>query len=398
MSVTHSPSVFKLSSGGLIHWLLIHFHVQKPGEYSVRRRIILLCALTWAPLILWSAYEGYLVNHDITVSFIRDLKPYVRFLVVLPLLIAADTVIDPLIDSVISHLRTSGILPEDGIPAFERAYEILNRRKDSFFADVIMIIFPVLVAWGYIETGTIVNFYSEQSTWATVVKEGQYEMTYAGWWFLVVSSPVVQVTLYRWLWRFFIWCEFLYRVSRIMLVLEPTHPDLAGGLGILKYSQNSFLLIFFAFGAMLSVSFAQEILYTDATIAMVKPVVPAFVGLSLFISTLPLLFFSGQLIEAKKSGRLVYGALGYKLSRAFDEKWAMMKDPETGKNLLETNDSSTVCDYSTVYDVVKNMRFVPVTIREYIIEAAFLGLPFAPLVLLELPFAEVMSRLIDALI
>lgn len=50
--------------------------------------------------------------------------------------------------------------------------------------------------------------------------------------------------LLRWIWRFLIWADFLFRVSRLSLVLRPGHPDLAGGLGYLGVAQQSFVTIF----------------------------------------------------------------------------------------------------------------------------------------------------------
>ena len=348
--------------------------------------------------MLLSAYEGNLINADLTVSFISDLKPYVRYLVALPLLIVADKFIDPLIVTIIHNLISSGIFPENSKPAFKRAFELLDRRNNSILVDVIIIGITILISLGYVANLDLLDVYLAQSSWASILEVNKYNITYAGWWFLIVSSPLLQILLFRWLWRFLIWCEFLFRVSRINLELEPTHPDLAGGLGVLKNSQNAFIIIFFTFGTMLSVSLAQDILYTDATITSLEPVILAFVISSLVITTLPLIFFIRQLAIAKLQGRAVYGALGYKLSRAFDEKWGKKMDDKTGKNLLEATDSSSVCDYSDIYDAVRHMHFIPISWKEYLIQAVVLMAPFAPLVFLEMPVTEVIKRLFDTLI
>lgn len=190
----------------------------------------------------------------------------------------------------------------------------------------------------------------------------------------------------------------MFRVSRIDMSLKATHPDLSGGLGVLRNSQNAFTIIFVAIGTMLSVSLAQEILYTDATFALVRPVTLVFVVLCLVITTLPLLFFARKILKARILGRVTYGAIGFRLSRAFDEKWADKVNPKAGKNLMEGTDSSSVCDYSDIYDVVRNMRMIPVGLREYMFQAIALAAPFAPLVLLELPIGEVTEKLLGILI
>jgi hypothetical protein len=398
MKAAIGSNSLKLSTGGLFYSLLVRSHSQTHGQYNTRRRIIILSALSWLPLLLLSAFEGNLINHEIALSFINDLRPYVRYLIAIPILIVADTIVDPLIAGVIRSLETSGILPSEKKATYKKAFEILDRRNDSIIADIVIIGLTILATWGYLSNPESLDVYVENSTWVSTIKAGQSHITYAGWWFLIVSSPLLQIILYRWLWRFLIWCEFMYRVSRIDLTLEATHPDMSGGLGALKNSQNAFVIIFLAFGTMLSVSLAQEILYTDDTIAMARPVALTYITICLVITTLPLLFFARQIIRAKLMGRIVYGAIGYRLSRAFDEKWANKENLKAGKNLMEGTDSSAVCDYADIYEVVKKMRIIPVGLREYIFQALILAAPFAPLVLLEMPLREVVERLLGTLI
>ena len=135
------------------------------------------------------------------------------------------------------------------------------------------------------------------------------------------------------------------------LSLQPTHPDLSGGLGILKNGESSFLIIFVAFGAMLSTSLAEEILFGDLTLATSLPIVAIYIALAITIITVPMLFFLWPLYQAKRHGRIVYGSLGYLLSKAFDKKWGDVGDSTRGEELLKTADASSVCDYSGCYSV-----------------------------------------------
>lgn len=140
------------------------------------------------------------------------------------------------------------------------------------------------------------------SNWITTQGEAGAELTYAGWWFALVSSPVLQIILYRWLWRFYPWVEFVIRVSTMDLTLQPTHPDLAGGLGILKNSESSFILIALAFGGLLSVGLAEDILYTDMTLKQSLPTIIAFIVISIIIMTLPMSFFYATTCYGQKVG------------------------------------------------------------------------------------------------
>lgn len=397
-SAPDSPASFTLSTGGLIYALSVRLNGRQSGSYKIRRRIIFLFAITWLPVFLLSAFEGNLLNRQLAIPFVSDPIPYVRYFVTLPILVVADAIIDPLIAAVINGFSLSGMLPQSSRTEFQHAFRVMDRRNDSYLADVVILavaaLFVASVFFSPVEQADGVA----GSTWIAVSAGAHYRITYAGWWFYLVASPVLMVMLFRWFWRFLIWCEFMFRVSRIKLDLESSHPDLVGGLGVLRNSQNSFLVIFFAFGTLLSVSFANEILHTDAILTMAGPLVLGFIVVCILITTLPLLFFTPQLILTKHRGRIQYGALGYRLSRAFEEKWTENIHSDTGRKLLEATDSSTVCDYSTVYDVVRSMRIVPVSVRDYGIQAIVLLIPFAPLVLTEVSFSELVKRLVDTLL
>lgn len=398
MQNSQDYSSFRLSTGGLIYRFLNLLHIQDPGDYSIRRRIAFLMTLSWLPLLLLTALEGNLFNSGLDLPFLYDLKPYFRYLLALPLLIAADVMIDPLIASNLQSIGSSGILGDNNKEKYKAATEQLARRKDSFLADIVILVLVILIVLSFLANLEDLDVSTDFSNWTTVHSDAGPRLTYAGWWFLLISSPMLQIILFRWFWRFYLWAEFLFRISRIKLKLQPTHPDLAGGLGIIKNGEGAFILIFLAFGVMFSVSLAEEILYTDFTLAKARPFVLIYIISSIIIMTLPLTFFTKQLMMTKRWGRVVYGGLGYKLSSAFDKKWGDPADQTTGNELIKTADSSAVCDYADIYEVVRGMRYLPISLKDYAAQAIVLLIPFLPLVLTEISASEVFSRLLDTLI
>ena len=68
-------------------------------------------------------------------------------------------------------------------------------------------------------------------------------ITPAGWWYILISLPILYFFLACWAWLFLLWAWFLFRTSRLDLELTPTHPDRAGGLGFLGWSMVSFGLV-----------------------------------------------------------------------------------------------------------------------------------------------------------
>ncbi|MEA3410036.1 MAG: hypothetical protein U9R74_00665 [Pseudomonadota bacterium] len=377
--------------------LSVHLHLQETGKHDITRRIVVLLALAWFPVIGLAAVEGNLINTSLDVPLLHDVKFYTRYLVSLPMLLLAGAVVDPLVAATIVSFGESGVIDESNEGKFNEAVRNLNSRKESMVADVVIVGAILLIALGVITFTDQQSPYGAFSNWLSFSDNGETRLTHAGWWYLMVSSPILMIVLFRWVWRYLIWCEFLFRVSRIKLRLEPTHPDLAGGLGILKIGGFAFIMVFLSFGSMVSAALAQEILYTDSTLTQMQIVVLGYVIILLFVMKLPLFFFAAQLVKAKGLGRLVYGALGYRLSQAFDEKWGRSVIRESGGRLLEATDSSTVCDYADVYGAVRDMRIAPIGLRDYLVQAAILALPFLPLVLTEISLTEMLNRLIGAL-
>ena len=398
MQIKDEYDSFRLSTGGLFYRFFTRIHIQDPDNTTTIRRHAALVTLCWLPLILLTAIEGNLINSELDLPFIYDLKPYVRYLIVLPILIEADGIIDRLVSDVLLSISTSGILGDDGKDAYSKAVDQLAKRKDSNIADIVILIVIMIIALSLLANLDNLDVSSEFTSWMTVYGDSKTTLTYAGWWFLLVSSPILLIILFRWFWRFYLWSEFLYRVSRIKLYLQPAHPDMAAGLGILKNSESAFTLIAFAFGSMLSVAVAEDILYTDMTLIESLPVVAVYIGTAIIIMTLPLLFFSKQIARVRLWGRVAYGNLGYQLSRAFDEKWANPSDQNNGDELLKKNDSSAVCDYAEIYSNVRSVQIIPTSLRDYLEQIIVLIIPFLPLVLTEHSITDVLKRIMDTLV
>lgn len=395
---TEDYESFRLSTGGLVYRFLNLLHIQQADSYSFKRRHIALITLCWLPLLLLTAIEGNLYNTSIDSPFIYDLTPYVRYLVILPLLINADIIIDQLIISVLQSVSTSGILGDDNKAQYNKAIEKLSQKKDSYIADIVILVISYSVVFSYLTNLEELSVSTTFTNWIITHGDTGARLTNAGWWFLLVSSPVLQIILYRWFWRFYLWVEFLFRVSRIDLKLQPTHPDLSGGLGILKNGASAFILIAIAFGALLSVGLAEDILYTEVTLIQSLTDILGFIIIAIILMTLPMFFFSKQLAMTKRWGRVVYGDLGHRLSIAFDNKWGDTSNESNGEELLKTADSSVVCDYADIYNVVENMRIIPMSLKGYFLQLAILVIPFTPLVLTEHSLLDILKRVIDTLI
>src|SRR4029453_15046813 len=79
--------------GGPVFQLLRRLGLAGDALQLLRRRIIVIAAFTWLPLLVLSVAEGRALGGEVMVPFLLDIEPQVRFLVVVPLLIAAELVV-----------------------------------------------------------------------------------------------------------------------------------------------------------------------------------------------------------------------------------------------------------------------------------------------------------------
>ena len=119
---------------------------------------------------------------------------------------------------------------------------------------------------------------------------------------LGVSLPLFQFLLLRWYFRLFIWARFLWQVSRIELSLIPTHPDRLGGLSFVAGQVYAFAVLAVAHGALLAGNLANRIFFTGASLPQYKAEIAVMVVFMLCIVLGPLLVFTPQLSQVKRTG------------------------------------------------------------------------------------------------
>jgi hypothetical protein len=209
---------------------------------------------------------------------------------------------------------------------------------------------------------------------------------------------MVAFLMFRWVWRYLIWCWFLWRTSRLDLHLVPTHPDMAAGLGFLGLAQVKYGIIIFALSSLLSSQMGQEILFGGASLVNYKTTILGFVALVLIISLGPLLVFSPKLFDTKRKGLLEYGALANEYIQSFEGKWIRREAPE-GEALIGSADIQSLADLANSFEVVRKMRPVPFDLATAILPTvAAAAIPFLPLALTVFPFEEILKKVIGMLL
>src|SRR5688572_24906658 len=90
--VTESPD-FSLVLGGPLYQLWRRSRMSGDAGQLLHRRIVVLTALAWVPLLALSVAEGHAWGGSVALPFLYDIELHVRLLLALPLLIVAELVV-----------------------------------------------------------------------------------------------------------------------------------------------------------------------------------------------------------------------------------------------------------------------------------------------------------------
>jgi hypothetical protein len=377
-----------ISLGGPIYQRLVLDLLAEPAEQVAKKRILLLIAVTWLPLIALTAAANTLLPGT-TQPFFRDVGINVRFLIALPLLVIAERSISRWIRLVLHEFRRSGLLLPEAVPKFDEAIGDLRRRRDSALAELLLLGLSIgTPIAAYFSGGLEARLETGADTWFGAQGVG---VSAAGKWFFFVAAPIFQFHLYRWLYRLVIWALFLRRLSALELSLRPAHPDHAGGLGILSTCQQSFSVLFLAIGVVLSGALANQILHAGASVLQFKAIVGVYIGLAALIAFGPLMMFGKALVALKRLGMLAYSGASTRMLSQFDPAWtANWAAPPSRPEEL---DPSMVTDFAAIHANVLQLRAIPIEARSLISFVVAVALPFLPLLLTEMSLKELLKQL-----
>lgn len=384
---------FSLVLGGPLFQLLRRARLADDALRMVRQRIIVISLFAWLPLLLLSALQGQVRGGKEGVPFLFDVDVHVRFLLAMPLLIAAELVVHRRMRSVVGLFVERNLIPESAMIRFQSAIASAMRLRNSVLAEVLLIVLVygvgVLIIWCHYTA-------LDAATWYAKAGADGLQLSFAGMWYGYVSLPIFQFLLVRWYFRLFIWMRFLWQVSRIELRLSALHPDRLGGLGFLANAVYAFALLATAHGVLLAGQLANRIFFLGATLTDFKVEIAVMLAFMLCVVLGPLLVFAPQLAQAKRIGLLEYGTLAERYVREFDAKWLRGGAP-ADEPLVGSGDIQSLADLGNSYDVVRTMRSVPVT-KEILVQLTVATLaPVVPLALTMMSLEELLKTLFSLL-
>jgi len=353
------------------------------GRIDYLRAGIVLVAVAWGPLLVITVSARLLTGHWFATSW----SVHTRLLIAIPLLLRADASLHARTRLVGDYLG-SGRWNADERERFDRIFAAGVKHRDAVVPEL------ALLALAVVASEIVVWNLGGSPMMARRVTLEHHQIA-ACWWYALVALPMFQFLVYRALWRWGIWVQMLWRLSRLPLRPLATHPDLAGGLEFLSLPSLGFAYVVAALSAAQAGVWADRVLHVGVKVPDLKTEAVVFVVAAVILALGPLVVFSGQLLRCQIQGRHDYGGLATDYTRLFQTRW--IEQRERG-DVLGTADIQSLADLAGGFEVVSKTRVVPFGPRTVIAIAAAALAPILPVALLGVPLTELLAKLAGTLI
>jgi hypothetical protein len=377
--------------GGPLYRIEKRIGLNKSRKHEIIRRALLSILFTWVPLLFLCVAQGTAFGHGLTMPFLKDFGAYSRFLVAIPMLLAAETILGPRIAEAAEYFVKSGVVGQKDFSRFDDAVRKGLLLRDSFIAEVVIAILAYAIT-----IGSAHGMPLHSSSWHIIRNAEGASNTWAYWWAIGFCAPLLQFILLRWFWRVFLWFQFLFRMHNLNLELFPTHPDEAAGLGFVGETQRLFAVLLFAYSFAVSGVLANQVVYDTIPLKQFAAPIALYTLLGVIVIVGPLVIFSAQLIQTKRRGLHQYGALATTYTGDFHRKWIRGEDA-SNEPLLGTADIQSLADLGNSYGFIERMNAIPVDPRTILHLIVAMLLPMTPLLFTVMPpkkVAELLLKLV----
>src|SRR5512135_2486125 len=130
---------FSLVLGGPLYQVLVRARMEDSALGHLRKRIVVITLLAWAPLFILSLLDGKAFG-GARIPFLFDIEMQLRFLVALPLLIAAELLVHKRIRTVVQQFIDRGIIPEKSLPQFGEIIDSAMRLRNSVVVEAALLL------------------------------------------------------------------------------------------------------------------------------------------------------------------------------------------------------------------------------------------------------------------
>ena len=367
--------------------------IPRGGGLGVGRRALFWTALAWLPIAVWAWWAGRALPEQGQAAepLLQHFGVHARLLLGIPLLILAEAVAQRIMARLIPQFVHAGIVPPAEVSRFRAVLARTARLRNASLPWAIIV--GIAFAWAF--TGTVVHR-AHELLWAT--ESGSVaSLGFGGWWYVYVGRPVFLALLLGWLWRVVLLAVTLKGIAKLDLVIVPTHPDRAGGLGFVERFPAAFGIVAFVSTMVIAGGWAHDAEFHGLDVHSLFPMMGAALVVALVVYLSPYLVFAGPLGRAKKQALLDYGALVARHGTAVRSKW-ILGDAKLDAPLLSAPEIGPVADTLSLYEAVKRMRPVPLGKAAVLAIALPALIPFIGVLALQIPLKELLQGLAKGLL
>src|SRR5262245_57462218 len=356
------------------------------------RGLVILCVsvvtLAAVPLLVLANAQGVAAGNRVRLPLLRDLTVY-AVLFGLPWILVVGEVVNRRIRYAVRYFEVAALVPEARRQDFDASVTRTARLADAWLSDGLLLALSLSLGWLDLRTSHAIPGHS---SWHWIGAPAS--LSWAARWFGLVTLPLYQFLLLRWIWRLVLWTLWLRTVSKLDLDLVATHPDRAGGLGFLTDAQAAFNLMLIPVAVVFSARAAFWIQYGGGSTDQLKYVLGAFVILAIIVVQGPLFVFTPLLVLARRRGILQYGALADAYVHDFHGKWVMGRRPPD-EPLLGAADIQSLADMGNSLQVVRGMQVAPIGLPELAATALAAIVPMLPLLSTVIPVQEILKKVLE---
>jgi hypothetical protein len=352
---------YRIGEGGLLRRFEVAAHLT-----DLRRQVLALLAITWLPIVvlgLWRSHPQALV-HDPAV--------HVRLLIAAPVFLILDQLFPAVCRYTLMILHDQGFVPAAAELRVDGLLRGAARLADSSIPEALLVLLGVCLGVAALLGVLPVS----GLTYRTGLTADQV-------WYAVTDLPVFQFLLWRSVWRWAIWVRILVGLSRVKLLLVPTHPDRSGGIRFLKLPSVGYCaMLLFAISSVLCAEWGGR-LTLGATLASFQPLLLVFASVATLIAFGPLLLFAPQLFYARRRGMLELGGAAVGSGRAFRKA---LREPASHPERPSAYELASL--EQTYRETVKQLSLILFGRQDLALLLLATLLPMVPVMLLHVPLED----------
>jgi hypothetical protein len=335
----------------------------------------------WAILALLAATEGVAGRF----FSIEAMAIHARLLLALPIILWCEETLALAIHGCCRSLVRSKIVLNEARIQLDADAAFLSRLRDSWavYAGLVIVV-------------VVLNLISPREFVGSLHGDGGEPLSgtapLATWWYWAVCLPAFRLIAVRFVFLFALWVLMIRRISRQRLDLVATHPDLAGGLGLVEDVQTKLTKIVMVISIVNAASLAAAFQTTRADLNQVYLYMFVITLLGVAIVCGPLLLLAPPLTQCRRKGMVAFSDVTFLYAHLFDEKWVRPPDVKYDE-FLGTADIQSLADISSAFMNVKMMRILLIN-RDLVTSVAlYAAVPLAPLLLFVYRIDELLPKI-----